>query len=58
MFSVALTFQVLRAHTTDNAARLASMAQCVGYLIASLGPLVLGFVYGRPTLASHRRSGY
>jgi CP family cyanate transporter-like MFS transporter len=44
MFGIALTFQVLRAHTHDNAARLASMAQCVGYLIASIGPLVLGIV--------------
>jgi CP family cyanate transporter-like MFS transporter len=44
MFGVALTFQVIRARTTDNAARLSSMAQCVGYLIASVGPLVLGLV--------------
>jgi MFS transporter, CP family, cyanate transporter len=44
MFSVALTFQVLRARSTDNVARLSSMAQCVGYIIASLGPLVLGLV--------------
>jgi MFS transporter, CP family, cyanate transporter len=39
-----LTFQVIRARSTDNAAHLSSMAQCVGYLIASLGPLVLGLV--------------
>jgi CP family cyanate transporter-like MFS transporter len=44
MFAIALTFQVIRARTIDNAARLASMAQCVGYLIASVGPLVLGLV--------------
>lgn len=44
MFGIALTFQVIRARSTDNAARLASMAQCVGYLIASLGPMVLGLV--------------
>lgn len=44
MFGIALTFQVIRARTTDNAARLSSMAQCVGYLIASVGPLVLGLV--------------
>ncbi|HEV8019716.1 MAG TPA: MFS transporter [Candidatus Lustribacter sp.] len=44
LFGVALTFQVLRARTHDSAARLASMAQCVGYLIASVGPLVLGLV--------------
>jgi CP family cyanate transporter-like MFS transporter len=44
MFAVAITFQVLRARSTDNVARLSSMAQCVGYLIASAGPLVLGLV--------------
>jgi CP family cyanate transporter-like MFS transporter len=44
MFGIALTFQVIRARTTDNAARLSSMAQCAGYLIASVGPLVLGLV--------------
>lgn len=44
MFGVALTFQVIRARTADSAARLSSMALCVGYVIASLGPLVLGLV--------------
>lgn len=44
VFAVALTFQVIRARTAENAARLSSMAQCVGYLIASLGPMVLGLV--------------
>jgi CP family cyanate transporter-like MFS transporter len=44
LFEVALTFQVIRARTADSAARLSSMALCVGYVIASLGPLVLGLV--------------
>jgi CP family cyanate transporter-like MFS transporter len=44
VFSVALTFQVIRARSADNAARLSSMAQFVGYCIASVGPLVLGLV--------------
>jgi CP family cyanate transporter-like MFS transporter len=44
VFAVALTFQVIRARTPENAARLSSMAQCVGYIIASLGPMVLGLV--------------
>jgi CP family cyanate transporter-like MFS transporter len=44
MFGVALTFPVIRARTTDSAARLSSMALCIGYIIASLGPLVLGLV--------------
>jgi MFS transporter, CP family, cyanate transporter len=48
MFGVALTFQVIRARSTDNAARLSSMALCVGYLVASLGPLVMGLVNGLP----------
>jgi CP family cyanate transporter-like MFS transporter len=48
VFAVALTFQVIRARTAENAARLSSMAQCVGYLIASLGPLVLGLVNRMP----------
>ncbi|HEY5350105.1 MAG TPA: MFS transporter [Candidatus Lustribacter sp.] len=48
VFAVALTFQVIRALSTDNAAHLSSMAQCVGYLIASLGPLVLGLVNRTP----------
>jgi len=48
LFAIALTFQVLRARTTDNAARLSSMALCVGYTIASVGPLVLGLVNRSP----------
>lgn len=44
MFAVGLTFQVLRAHSTDNVARLSSMALAVGYIIAAGGPLVLGLV--------------
>jgi CP family cyanate transporter-like MFS transporter len=43
-FAAALTFQVIRARTAENAARLSSMAQCAGYIIASGGPLVLGLV--------------
>ena len=48
VFAVALTFQVIRARSAENAARLSSMAQCVGYLVASLGPLVLGLVNRMP----------
>ena len=48
MFAVALTFPVIRARTADSAARLSSMALCVGYTIASLGPLVLGLVNRAP----------
>jgi MFS transporter, CP family, cyanate transporter len=42
MFAVGLTFQVLRARSTDNVARLSSMALCVGYIIAAAGPFMLG----------------
>jgi CP family cyanate transporter-like MFS transporter len=44
VFAAALTFQVIRARTASSAARLSSMAQCAGYIIASAGPLVLGLV--------------
>jgi CP family cyanate transporter-like MFS transporter len=44
VFAVALTFQVIRARTHETAARLSSMAQAFGYIIASIGPLVLGLV--------------
>jgi CP family cyanate transporter-like MFS transporter len=44
VFAVALTFQVIRARTPDSAAKLSSMAQFVGYVIASVGPLMLGLV--------------
>ncbi len=44
IFAVALTFQVIRARTPDSAAQLAAMAQSVGYVIASVGPFVLGLV--------------
>jgi CP family cyanate transporter-like MFS transporter len=44
VFAVALTFQVIRARSAENAAKLSSMAQFVGYVIASIGPLVLGLV--------------
>jgi CP family cyanate transporter-like MFS transporter len=44
VFAIALTFQVIRARTAENAARLASMAQAGGYIIAAIGPLVLGLV--------------
>jgi CP family cyanate transporter-like MFS transporter len=48
MFAVALTFQVIRARTSDSAARLSSMALCVGYTIASIGPLVMGLTNRAP----------
>ncbi|MGY1740850.1 MULTISPECIES: MFS transporter [unclassified Blastococcus] len=41
-FALALTLIVLRSPTPLVAARLGGVAQCVGYLVAASGPLVLG----------------
>jgi CP family cyanate transporter-like MFS transporter len=42
IFGVALSFLVLRAREPQSAAALSSMAQTVGYIIASIGPFALG----------------
>ena len=44
-FALALTLIVLRSPTPLVAARLGGVAQCLGYLLASLGPLVLGSLH-------------
>lgn len=46
LIAVALTLIVLRAHDAHVAAQLSSMAQCVGYLLAAIGPLVVGLIHG------------
>lgn len=46
LIAVALTVIVLRAHDAHVAAQLSSMAQCVGYLLAAIGPLVVGLIHG------------
>jgi CP family cyanate transporter-like MFS transporter len=43
MFSMGLTLIVLRAENSAIAARLSGMAQGIGYLLAALGPLAVGF---------------
>jgi MFS transporter, CP family, cyanate transporter len=45
---------VLRTRHAESAARLSGMAQTVGYLLAALGPLMLGFLHEtqNPRLAS------
>ncbi|QXE02297.1 MFS transporter [Terribacillus sp. DMT04] len=43
-FSVAMMFFVLRTNTVSESSQLSSMAQSVGYLLASLGPLLLGTI--------------
>ncbi len=44
-FALALTLVVLRSPTPLVAARLGGVAQCLGYLLAALGPLVLGALH-------------
>jgi MFS transporter, CP family, cyanate transporter len=44
-FALALTLVVLRSPTPLTAARLGGVAQCLGYLLAGAGPLVLGWLY-------------
>jgi CP family cyanate transporter-like MFS transporter len=44
-FALALTLIVLRSPTPLVAARLGGVAQCVGYLVAAAGPLVLGALH-------------
>jgi CP family cyanate transporter-like MFS transporter len=43
--SLAMLFIVLRSPDTRHAAQLSSMAQCLGYLLAAVGPLALGAVH-------------
>jgi MFS transporter, CP family, cyanate transporter len=44
-FALALTLIVLRSPTPLVAARLGGVAQCLGYLLAALGPLALGALH-------------
>ncbi|MCT1576545.1 MFS transporter [Oceanobacillus kimchii] len=43
-FSLAMMFFVLRTETVAQSSQLSSMAQSVGYMVAALGPLLLGFI--------------
>jgi len=45
VFAVALTIIVLRAPDAALAAKLSSMAQGVGYMVASAGPLLIGLLH-------------
>jgi MFS transporter, CP family, cyanate transporter len=45
--SIALTLIGLRSPDALHAAELSSMAQSVGYLLAAVGPLAIGFAYDR-----------
>jgi len=44
LIAVAMTVIVLRSKDSHVAAHLSGMAQCVGYLLAAIGPLVVGMI--------------
>jgi CP family cyanate transporter-like MFS transporter len=44
-FAIALTFLVLRTHSHGSTGQLSAMAQSIGYLIAGLGPLIVGALH-------------
>lgn len=44
-FPLALTLLVLRTRSSTDTARLSAMAQSIGYLIAALGPVLVGAVH-------------
>lgn len=44
-FALALTFFTIRAKGAKNVAELSGMAQSVGYCIAAVGPIFLGFLF-------------
>jgi CP family cyanate transporter-like MFS transporter len=44
-FALALTLIVLRSPTPLSSARLGGVAQCLGYLVAAAGPLMLGALH-------------
>lgn len=44
-FALALTFLAIRAKDAKSAGELSGMAQSIGYLLAALGPVFIGFLY-------------
>ena len=46
LIAVAMTTIVLRSRDPHVAAHLSGMAQCVGYLLAAIGPLLVGLIRG------------
>ncbi|QFY62156.1 MFS transporter [Rhizobium grahamii] len=46
LIAVAMTTIVLRSRDQHIAAHLSGMAQCVGYLLAAVGPLIVGLLRG------------
>ena len=46
LIAVAMTVIVLRSPDPHVAAHLSGMAQCVGYTLAAIGPLIVGIIHG------------
>lgn len=46
-FSLSMMFLSLRTKNADESARLSGMAQSIGYLIAALGPMLLGYIHDK-----------
>ncbi|WP_241558887.1 CynX/NimT family MFS transporter [Oceanobacillus halophilus] len=44
-FALALAFLGMRARTAKQAAQLSGMAQTLGYILAALGPIFIGYLY-------------
>ena len=42
---MALTFLGLRARNAKNAAELSGMAQSIGYSLAAIGPVFIGYLF-------------
>lgn len=44
-FALALSFLSIRAKNAHDAANLSGMAQSIGYIIAAIGPVLIGYIY-------------
>ena len=44
-FPLALTFIAIRARDVKQAAKLSGMSQSIGYVLAAVGPLFIGYLY-------------
>lgn len=45
MFALALTFLAMRARDARHASYLSGMAQAIGYSIAAMGPIAIGYIH-------------
>ncbi|MGB4503813.1 MAG: hypothetical protein WBI44_02825 [Syntrophaceticus sp.] len=44
-FSLTFTLFVLRTSNTQQAAELSAMSHSLGYLLAAIGPIIIGLIY-------------